>query len=138
MNLIETFGLRLDPERPIHYIIGVAVHSHPRSKKRGQLYMKYGPIIFTNKDVENLKLAIETHKMELPRTPLDEALKTFDVNSLVTTMSAFMMSCRANNCTVHHFSSDAAFDDTYFDDFLELANTSKGVRKKLMDAEVGR
>lgn len=138
MNLIETFGLNLEPERPIHYIIGVAVHSHPRSEKRGQLYMKYGPIVFTNNDVENLKLALETHKMEIPQTSLDDALKTFDVQHLVLSMSAFMMSCRANNCTVHHFSSDAAFDDAYFDDFLELANTSKGVMKKLMDAEVGR
>lgn len=138
MNLIETFGLNLEPERPIHYIIGVAVHSHPRSEKRGQLYMKHGPIVFTNNDVENLKLALETHKMEIPQTSLDDALKTFDVQHLVLSMSAFMMSCRANNCTVHHFSSDAAFDDAYFDDFLELANTSKGVMKKLMDAEVGR
>jgi hypothetical protein len=138
MNLIETFGLNLDPNRPIHYIIGVAVHSHPRSKKRGQLYMKYGPIVFTNNEVENLKLALETHKMEIPRTPLDEALKLFDVGSLVSSMSAFMMSCRANNCTIHHFSTNESINEDYFDHMLELANKNEGMLEYLQKSEVGR
>jgi hypothetical protein len=136
MDLINLFGLNLDPERPIHYIIGVAVYSHPKDEKRGQLYMKYGPIVFTNTDVENLKFALETHKMEIPKTSLDDALKTFDVFQIVGSMSAFLMSCRANNCSVHHFSSYEALDDTFFDHILELANKNDGMLKKLMDAEV--
>jgi hypothetical protein len=100
--------------------------------------MKYGPIVFNNKDVENLKLALEIHKMEIPRTSLDDALKTFDVNMLVHTMSAFMMSCRVNNCTIHHFSSHEAMDEEFFDHLLDLANKDEGSMKKLMDAEVGR
>ena len=138
MNLIETFGLNLDPERPIHYIIGVAVHAHPRSEKRGQLYMKYGPIIFTNVDVENLKLALETHKMELPKTKLDDALKTFNVSGLVASLSGFMIACRINNCTIHHFSSHESFDEDFFDLLVELANENGGAMKKLIDAEIRR
>lgn len=136
MNLMETLGLNLDPKRPMHYIIGVAVHSHPRSKNRGQLYMKYGPIVFTNQDVENLKFAIETHKMEIPKTSIDDALKLFDVAFLVSTLSSFKIACMANNCTAHHFSSDEAMDEDFFDNILEFANKDERMLKKLMDAEV--
>lgn len=136
MDMISTLGLNLDPERPIHYLIGVAVHSHPRSEKRGELYLKYGPIIFTNDDVANLKLAIETQKGELIKTSMDDALKIFDVSSLVSSIGGFNISCISNNCTKHHFSSHEAHDDEFFEHFIELANKSKGILKQLQDAEV--
>jgi hypothetical protein len=138
MDLIKLLGLNVDPNRPIHYIIGVAVYSHPADKKRGQLYVKYGPIVFTNKDVENLKMALETHKMEIPKTSLDDALEVFEVKSLVSNMSGFMMACRANDCSIHHFSTDEALTDKYFDDMVEFTNKNDGLLKTLMEAEIGK
>jgi hypothetical protein len=136
MNLRELFGLKTDPDRPIHYIIGIAVHSHPRAKNRGDLYMKYGPIIFTNKDVENLKLAIETHEMQMPKTSIEQALKIFDVDFLVGSLSSFIMSCRVNSCTVHHFSNSMALDDSFFDNLIDLANKNKKILEYLQEAEI--
>ena len=136
MDIIETLGLNLDPERPIHYIIGVAVHSHPRSKKRGQLYLKYGPIVYSNEDVANLKLARETHKGELIKTSLPEALQIFDVQELVSSLGSFFIAIRVNQCTAHHFASHEMFDEDFFELFVELANKSKDTLKKLQDAEI--
>ena len=136
MDIIKTLGLNLDPQRPIHYIIGVAVHSHPRSEKRGQLFLKYGPIIYLNEDVVNLKLARETHKGELIKTSLTESLQIFDVDELVSTLGAFSMSCRVNQCTVHHFSSNEKFDGDFLEQFVDLANKSEHTLKKLQDAEI--
>jgi hypothetical protein len=138
MDLIKTFNLKVDPDLPIHYLIGIAVHSHPRSKKRGQLFLKYGPIVFNNTDVENLKFAIETHKGELIKTTLEDALKIFDVSALVSEIGMFKISCQVNVCTMHHFSSSQAFDGDYFDHMIELANKDKTMNQFLMDAEVRR
>ena len=138
MDLIKTFNLKIHSSLPIHYLIGIAVHSHPRSEKRGQLFLKYGPIVFTNKDVENLKLAIETHKGELIKTTLEDSLKIFDVSSLVSEIGMFKMSCKVNICTMHHFSSSQAFDDDYFEHMIDLANKDETMNKFLMDAEVRR
>lgn len=136
MDLIKTLNLKIDPNLPIHYLIGVAVYAHPRSKKRGHLFLKYGPIVFTNQDVENLKFALETHKGELIKTTLERSLKIFDVSSLVSEIGAFKMSCQVNTCTIHHFSSSEAFDDDYFEHMIELANKDKTMNEFLMDAEV--
>jgi len=136
MDIISTLGLKVDPNRPIHYLIGVAVHAHPRSKKRGQLYLRYGPIVFTNDDVANLKLAIETHKGELIKTSMSDALSIFDVSSMVHTIGMFNISCVSNTCTKHHFSSHEPYDDDFFEQFIDLANKSKGVLKQLQDAEI--
>jgi hypothetical protein len=136
MDLIKTFNLKIDPDLPIHYLIGVAVDSHPRSKKRGQLFLKYGPIVFANTDVENLKLAIETHKGKLIKTTLKDSLKMFNVSGLVSEIGMFKMSCQINVCTVHHFSSSQAFDDDYFEHMIELANKDEIMNQFLMDAEV--
>ena len=136
MDIISTLGLNLDPQRPIHYLIGVAVYSHPRSEKRGELYLKYGPIVFNNMDVANLKLALETHKGELIKTSLKESLNIFDVSSMVSMIGGFRMACAVNQCTMHHFSSHEAHDDDFFEHFIDLANKSEGILKKLQDAEV--
>jgi len=106
------------------------------SEDRGKLYLKYGPIVFTNEDVQNLKLALDTHKMVISKTSLQDALKLFNVSSIVATFSAFLISCRTNMCSVHHFSSDSAFDDDYFEELVNKANKDKGIFRYLKEAEV--
>jgi hypothetical protein len=135
MDLIETLGLNVTDERPIHYIIGVAMHP-ATSSKRGQIFLKYGPVVFTNTDVVNLKLAIETSKLELQKTTMKEALSLYNVSHLVHDLSGMLLSCQVNQCSVHHFSTHEAFDDDYFDHLIDLANESEGVKEFLFKSQV--
>lgn len=136
MDLIKTLGLKCDDKLPMHYFIGIAINSNFHSTDRGKLYMKYGPLFFTNADIINLKFAIETSKTELPKTKLKDSMNLFDVSELVSSLSGMLVACRANNCTVHHFSSDTVYTEDIFIDLIEQANTSKYSYELLMKSEV--
>jgi len=135
MDLLKEFNLKVDPDLPMHYMIGVAMHSEPMSEKRGDLFLKYGPIVFNNDDVVKLKLAIETSKLKLPKTTIVEALRSYGVAGLVGELGAFNLSCQVNNCSKHHFSSSLPFTDDYFVDLVKDANKNKYCLKMLKDSE---
>lgn len=136
MDLIKDLNLNVDPNRPIHYKIGVAVNTHPMSKKRGDLFLKYGPIVFNNDDVIKFKLAIETSKLEFPKTTINEALQSYGLSSLKLELEMFDISCTVNDCSKHHFSSSLPFIDDYFVNMVKEANKSKYYLKMLKDSEV--
>lgn len=136
MDWIKEFNLKVAPDRPIHYMIGVASNIQPMSKKRGELFLKYGPIVFINDDIVKLKLAIETSNIKLPQTTIKEALQSYGVSGLVSGLGAFNLSCQVNNCSKHHFSSSLPFTDDYFADLVKNANKSKYSLKMLKDSEV--
>lgn len=139
-ELYKILGLKVDPKFPIHYFIGIAVNSNPSSKDRGKLFMKYNPIIFTNDDVKKIKIAKGVKKDKLiPSEGMDEnPYESFGVSGIIGTIKSFFIGCRANDCTVHHFSSsdDYIFSTDDFDSMVKAANSLESSYKKLMEARV--
>ena len=136
MDLIKLFNLNLDPNRPIHYIIGVAVHSRPMTKNSGKIYMKYGPIVYTNQDAINYMFAYRASKMKFPKSTLSGQLKYYDLLELHSSLFALDMSCKANNCTKHHFYTDMPLTEDHLADYVKVANICKSTLQKLKDSEI--
>jgi hypothetical protein len=127
--------LKVDEKRPFHFIIGVAMHTM-RSNHRGEMYLKYGPLRFTNDDVKNLQdaLLLSTDRL-FPTTNL-EAIKLTGVEEFVSTFSSMQLSASVNQCTLHHFSSDQDIDDEWFEGLVKMANTVKSMEELLLNAEI--
>ena len=51
------FDLKVVDKRPHHYIIGVQIRTM-RSSNPGQMFLKYGPVYFTNDDVEKVSQSL--------------------------------------------------------------------------------
>ncbi len=131
-DYIKMFNIKVDPDLPHHYIIGIAAKD-AHSKTPGKLYLKYGPIYFTNEDVINIKHATELVKDKLFKTTIVEALESLDSkNHVVTTLAALRLSAQANMATLHHFSSKVPIEDEWFEVFVETAHLKS--TKKLLDA----
>lgn len=137
MTLTENYwaGLQVEKERPIHYIIGVCIKQLP-SKDAGQMYLKYGPVRFTNQDVANVRDAKLMANDGWIKVKQSQALENFECRELVCTLSAMKYSVRANMGTMHHFSSNIEIDDEFFENFVRDANRFEDIKKKLMDARV--
>jgi len=135
-DLIKLFNLNLDPMRPIHYIIGVQVNRDTMAEDRGKLFLKYGPIVYTNEDVINRHIAIKTSQMEYPKTTLKKALESYGLLSLNTELEMMKKSCRANDATMHHIYTDMALLDEDLVNFVDTANICNHTLKKLKDAEI--
>jgi hypothetical protein len=125
--------LNIDERRPHHFIIGVAQYEL-RSSKRGQIYLKYGPLRFTNADVKRLQDASLLSRDEVFRTTNEEAIKIHGVEEFVSTFSAMQLSAAVNQCTLHHFSSEHDIDDEWFEEFVKLANENKEAEELLFNA----
>ena len=79
--------LKTEPKRPHHYIIGVAVKSM-RSSDPGKMYMKYGPVYFTNDDVSRVRDAKVLSEDRLFKTSSHDALEINECSGLVGSISA--------------------------------------------------
>lgn len=135
------FELKVDPKFPHHYIIGVAATTAV-SEKPGTLFLKYGPIHFTNKDVERVgnctvlikdKLYRNIYKMEP-----DEIYKTQECSELIMALTGLKLAASANMATLHHFSTEVELIDAekFFEGLVQRANTSDKERKQLKDARI--
>lgn len=127
--------LNLDPKRPHHYIIGVAVKSM-RHSDPGKLYLKYGPLHFTNDDVKKVRDAKVLSEDKLFPTTSKEALEINECSQVVGSLTAMTLAARANDCTLHHFSTEFPFRDEDFETIVNAANISKESLKLLMDAKI--
>jgi hypothetical protein len=127
--------LKTDKSLPHHYLIGVAAHNM-RSKNVGQFFLKYGPIYYSNNDVERMSNVISRCTDKIYVQSQIEAAKAENCTGLIASISAMKLSCNANDCTMHHFSSAEKFDDDSFVLLVKLANTDKVSRKKLMEARI--
>jgi hypothetical protein len=122
--------LKVDPKLPHHYIIGVAART-ARSSKPGELYMKYGPVYFTNKDVGRVQDAKILSEDKLFQTSPSDAVKIHECGDLVCGLWSLRMSANVNDCTVHHFSSEYELDDDVFVTLVKVANFSKSSKELL-------
>lgn len=129
------YELKTDPKFPYHYLISVGIRDM-FSKDRGKLYLKHGPLQFTNNDVSNVQSSVMLSKDKLFKTTNREAMDNFNVAGLVGSIHGMLMAATANQCTVHHFSSETPIDDDYWEGFVNLANTNKSIKEKLFEATI--
>lgn len=129
--------LKTDPKLPHHYIIGVGMRDLI-SKNPGELYLKYGPVYFTNKEVESLRDAIMLSGDKLFPTTNKEALDITETSNLVHTLSSMKIAASANMVTLHHFASSLKLEEDrgHFEMLVKISNKNKSIKKKIMDAKI--
>ena len=127
--------LKVDNSLPHHYLIGVAMHNL-KSKDAGKMFLKYGPLYYTNDDVKRMLNVISRCTDKLYIQTQAEAAAAENCTNLIASISAMKLSCNANDCTLHHFSSAEKLDDNAFVLLVKLANTDKSSRKKLEEARI--
>lgn len=116
-----------------HYIIGVAV-KEANSSEPGKLYLKYGPIYFTNKDIMNVGYAKMLSEDQLVKTSVKDSYQVFGCSELAHSIECLLLVTRVNQCSRHHFSSEEKIDDDWFELLVDLANTNEDMRRKLNES----
>lgn len=130
--------IKTDSKNPHHYLIGVRINDSIWSDNVGKLRLSYGPIYYTNDDVENLKNALMLSKDKLLHTNLNEALEIFNCSNLQTEIHGMKLAITSNKGSLHHFSSEVKFSDAeeWFESFVEMANTIPKNKQQLKEAKI--
>jgi hypothetical protein len=127
--------LKIDKSLPHHYLIGVA--AKPMTCKNvGEIFLKYGPLYYNNDDVKRMSNVVARSTDKIYVQSQLEAAEAENCTELISSISAMKISCHANECTIHHFSSAEELDDDDFVLLVKLANTDKSSRKKLEEARI--
>ena len=129
------YNLKVDPKLPYHYFISVGIRSM-KSKDPGKMFLKHGPLKFTNNDVKKMQDASLMTQDKLFPTSNQEAIKMFGVGELTHGIWAMQMAASANECTIHHFSSDCEFPDDFWEGFVDRANTNQFEKEKIFGARI--
>jgi hypothetical protein len=129
------FDLKIDPKLPHHYIISVGMKPMT-DKDAGKIYLKHGPLYFTNQDVENVRSAAILSKDKLFKTDSKQALQNFKCLEIASSIRGMQLAAYANDCTVHHFSSAFVIGLDWFETLVDLANTSEHNKELLEKSRV--
>jgi hypothetical protein len=133
------FEMKADPKLPHHYIIGVSMYDMRSSpKRRGKMFLKYGPVYFHHKDIENVQDAAMMSVDKVFKTTPKEASDMFDCRNLVVAINGLKLAASANNSSLHHFSSAFKISDAsdWFNGYVNNANIAESIRKQLDDARM--
>ena len=106
------------------------------SKNVGVIFLKYGPLYYSNDDVKRMSNVISRSTDKVYVQSQIEAAEAKNCTELISSISAMKISCGANECTLHHFSSAEKLNDGDFVLLVKLANTDKSSRKKLEEARI--
>ena len=130
--------LKYDKDLPHHYLISVCSYDTTCGNidKIGKMYLKHGPIHFTNEDIDQLRMTIQTAGDPLIKTKMKDALDMFGTRPIVQICHSMFMAAMANNASIHHFSSSFEIEDHYFETLVLAANKSEYERRKLFDARI--
>lgn len=129
------WDLKTDPKLPHHYFISVSVHS-VNSANPGKLFLKHGPLYFSNDDVKKMQGAALLSNDKLFKTSPKQALGIFNCTELAISIRGMSMASAANQCTLHHFSSPIKLDEDWFERLVDLANTSEYNMKLLKQSRI--
>lgn len=124
------FDLKIDRKLPHHYLITVEVHNM-NSKTPGKMFLKHGPLYFSNTDVQNVLSALILSKDRLFETTQKQALENFQCSHIAGSVRGMQLAAHANNCSMHHFSSEFVIDDEWFVSLVHVANRSEHNRELL-------
>ena len=135
-------NLKTDPKLPYHYIIGVAIEN-AKSKTPGKLYLKYGPLFFTNDDVKKMQLGQQLSDdhiyKKIYKMTNNEIYKMTDCLTLITMFSGLFIASKINDASIHHFSCNFKHDDmnTFFTNMVCFANDIESMdRQQLNRAKI--
>lgn len=123
------------PKFKHHYLIGVVI-TNMVSSNPGRFQLKYGPVYYTNDDIDLVAKAIGLSKDKLFKTSTEEAMKVHDCEELVVTISAMIASARANSATIHHFVTEEKVDEEWFETLVESANFVESSRRLLFESRI--
>lgn len=129
------FEIKTDPKLPHHYIIAVGVHP-ATSSNPGQMFLKYRPVYFTNEDVDSMQHAAMLSKDKLFKTSSSEALDAVGCSGFAATISSLKLAAEVNQCTLHHFSSEFMIEEHWFENLVEMANTSDHNKQLLKQSSI--
>lgn len=135
------YKLKVDPENPHHYMIGVAMETM-RGANPGRMFLKYGPVHFTNDDVEKVGDAAELLKdkiyMDIYKMKPREIYETMECNDIIMSLIGLKLAAQTNHATIHHFSSPCPIPDAekFFEGYVDRANKNKHEREGLLNAAV--
>ncbi len=127
--------LKIDPKLPYHYFISVGVKTM-YSKTPGKMFLKHGPLKFTNDDVKKMQDASLMTKDKLFKTSNKEALRMYGIENIATGIWSMRIAASANDCTIHHFSTESPFPDDFWEGFVDRANKNKFEKEKLRSANI--
>jgi hypothetical protein len=133
------FELKVDPKFPHHYIIGVAIHAMT-SGTPGKLWLKYGPVYFTNKDVKKVKdachLSGDKIYTDIYKMTKSDIYRLTDCTELVLSLIGLKMAAEVNQATLHHFSTEIKLPDPekFFCHFVNSANIESSSERKKLNA----
>lgn len=135
------FDLKVDPELPHHYIIGVVIKPMS-SENAGQMYLKYGPVYFTNDDVQkvsdSLTLMDDKIYTEIYKMSGSQIHQLTGCSEIIISFIALKIAAQANQATLHHFSCKEKVSDAenFFEGYVERANKYNTERKGLKNAKI--
>ena len=133
------FEIKADPKIPHHYIIGVSIYDMRASpSRRGKMFLKYGPVYFHHKDIENVQNAAMMSIDKVFKTTSKEASDMFNCQNLVVAITGLKLAASVNNTSLHHFSSAFEIPDVseWFNGFVKNANISESIRRQLDEARI--
>ncbi len=127
--------LKVDPKLPHHYIIGVGMKSL-RDSKPGEIYLKYGPIYFTNADVSCVQDAKILSEDKLFKTSAADAISINGCSDLIHNLGSLKIAANANDCTIHHFTSEFQIDDESLQTLVNVSNYSDSSKILLQNSKI--
>ena len=128
--------IKTDPKLSHHYIIAVEVHPATTGKLAGQMFLKYRPIHFTNDEVEKMQYASMLSVDKLFKTSNSEAIEAVGCQELSSSLAAMKIAAAANQCTIHHFSSEFEIDEESLSTIVKAANNSDYFKEKLKHSRI--
>lgn len=132
----KKFKLKADKKHPHHYIIGVEVCPATAGKMAGQYRLKYGPIYFHHKHIQRIEDCIIRINDKIFRQTQTEALKIEGIHDIIVGISAMRLSCRSNDCTMHHISCLFEVRNEDLQHVVNAANFDKTSKQQLMSSIV--
>ncbi len=109
-----------------------------KSKDAGKMYLKYGPVYFTNDEVENVRDATMLSVDKIFETSPRDAALIFNCRHLIMCLHGMKLSAQANEASLHHFSSGFEISgyEEWFYTYVDNANISKSTKEQLLDARI--
>ncbi len=132
----KKFKLKSDKKLPHHYMIGVEVCPATAGKMAGKYRLKYGPVYFHHEDIQKIEDCLIRINDKMFHQTQTEALKIEGLHGIVIGISTMRLSCQANNCTMHHFSSKFILKDEHLQVVVNAANFSETSKKQLERSKV--
>jgi hypothetical protein len=100
------------------------------------LYLRYNPVQITSKDIKNVELAKWLSQEEFLPTPINDALKIFEVEEISRTVHMLIMSAKVNKATIHCFKTEFPLTEEDCESIVESANFDSYMRMKLLKSRI--